>query len=322
MKSQSGNGYYDVKETTNGMTCTCPDFLNKGSKCKHILATEYYLEVDKETHRGIHLEKIRLTYAQSWNAYNEAQKAEVKLFDKLLTDLVETVLEPEQTIGRLRLPLKESLFCAIQKVYSQLSSRHAYSLFQNATEKGQIKHAPHFNAPSKLFNNPEIAPILHKLVLLSALPVAGLETDFAIDSIGFRTTTFSVYNGEKHGQTKEHKWLKAHMCVGTKTNIVAAVIVTDGNSNDSPQFNPLIQQTSELFTIKEVAADLAYSSRDNLDLVNIIGATPYIPFKKNATGNTRGSTMWSIMYHYFQLNRDEFLKHYHKRSNIESTNAS
>lgn len=27
------------------------------------------------------------------------------------------------------------------------------------------------------------------------------------------------------------------------------------------------------------------------------------------------------MYHYFQLNRYEFLKHYHKRSNIESTNA-
>jgi Transposase len=28
------------------------------------------------------------------------------------------------------------------------------------------------------------------------------------------------------------------------------------------------------------------------------------------------------MYHYFQFNREEFLKHYHKRSNIESTNAA
>lgn len=32
--------------------------------------------------------------------------------------------------------------------------------------------------------------------------------------------------------------------------------------------------------------------------------------------------MWKKMYHYFQFNRDEFLKHYHKRSNIESTNAA
>lgn len=28
------------------------------------------------------------------------------------------------------------------------------------------------------------------------------------------------------------------------------------------------------------------------------------------------------MYHYFQLNRDEFMDHYHKRSNTETTNAA
>jgi len=28
------------------------------------------------------------------------------------------------------------------------------------------------------------------------------------------------------------------------------------------------------------------------------------------------------MYHYFQINRDEFMEHYHKRSNIEATNAA
>ena len=28
------------------------------------------------------------------------------------------------------------------------------------------------------------------------------------------------------------------------------------------------------------------------------------------------------MYHYFQLNKDEVMEHYHKRSNVESTNAA
>jgi len=28
------------------------------------------------------------------------------------------------------------------------------------------------------------------------------------------------------------------------------------------------------------------------------------------------------MFHYFQLNRDDFMEHYHKRSNIEATNAA
>lgn len=197
VKSQSGHGYYDVKRTTSGMTCNCKDFVTRGGKCKHILATKYYLEVEKETPQGVVTEKIGLTYKQAWNAYNEAQKAEVKLFDELLTDLVKAKPEPEQTMGRPRLSIHDTLFCAIQKVYSQLSSRRAFSLFNNASDRGQIDHAPHFNVPSKTYNNLEITPILHQLVYLSALPVAGLETDFAVDSTGFRTTTFSAYNSAK-----------------------------------------------------------------------------------------------------------------------------
>lgn len=53
VKSQSGRGFYEVKETQNGMTCTCPDFVYRGGKCKHIAATKYYLEVQKETPEGI-----------------------------------------------------------------------------------------------------------------------------------------------------------------------------------------------------------------------------------------------------------------------------
>jgi len=266
VKSQSGNGFYEVKATESGMTCDCPDFLYRGGKCKHIQATRYYLEIEKDTPEGTVTEKVHLTYTQAWNAYNEAQKAEVNLFDELLKDLVKAIPEPEQTIGRPRLSIHETLFCAIQKVYSQLSSRRAYSLFQNATEKGQISHAPYFNAPSALFNNPDMTPILHELVTLSALPVAGIENDFSVDSTGFRTTTFSEYNGMKHGQTKEHRWVKAHLCTGVKTNIVAAVAITDENGGDSPQFGPLVRKTSEGFTIKEVSADMAYSSRNNLVL--------------------------------------------------------
>jgi len=323
VKSQSGNGFYEVKATESGMTCDCPDFVYRGGKCKHIMATRYYLQVKRDTPTGTITEKVHLTYTQAWNAYNAAQKAEVNLFDELLKDLVEVIPEPEQqTMGRPRLSIQETLFCAIQKVYSQLSSRRAFGLFQNATERGQIEHAPNFNQPSILFRNPEMTPILHELVTLSALPVAGLENDFSVDSTGFRTNTFSAYNGTKHGQKKEHHWLKAHMCAGAKTNIVAAVAITDEYSNDSPQFGPLIKKTSEGFTIDEVTADRAYSSRNNLESVNSVGGKAYIPFRKNATGRIGGSPLWKKMYHYFQLNRDEFMDHYHKRSNIEATNAA
>jgi len=322
VKSQAGKGAYEVKATPNGMTCTCPDFVYRGGKCKHIQATRYYLEIEKDTPQGTVTEKVHLTYTQAWNAYNEAQKAEIKLFDELLKDLVKAIPEPEQTTGRPRLSLQETLFCSIQKVYSQLSSRRASGLFQNATERGQINHAPHFNSPSKLFNNGEMTSVLHELVTLSALPVAGIENDFSVDSTGFRTTTFNAYNGVKHGQKKEHQWVKAHLCAGVKTNIVAAVAITDSNGGDSPQFGPLVKKTAEGFTINEVSADLAYSSRLNLQLAANAGGKAYIPFKKSATGRAGGSALWKKMFHYFQLNRDDFMEHYHKRSNIEATNAA
>jgi transposase len=322
VRSQSGKKVYDVKETPKGITCTCPDFLYRGGRCKHIAATRYYLEVQKDTPRGTVTEKIHLTYKQAWNAYNEAQKEEVRLFDELLKDLVESVPEPEQTMGRPRLPIREVLFCSVQKVYSQLSSHRAYSLFQNATDKGQIEHMPHFNVSSKLFHKPEMTPILHRLVTLSALPVAGIEVDFADDSTGFSTNTFGNYCEDKYGKTQKRQWIKAHLCGGVKTNIVAAVAITDEFANDSPQFGPLIRKTATGFIIDEVSADLAYSSRENLQTIENVGGKAYIPFKKNATGRAARSAIWKKMYHYFQLNRDEFMKHYHKRSNIEAVNAA
>lgn len=95
VKSQSGKGAYEVKATPTGMICTCPDFVYRGGKCKHIQATRYYLEIEKDTPQGTVTEKVHLTYSQAWNAYNEAQKAEVNLFDELLKDLVKAIPEPE-----------------------------------------------------------------------------------------------------------------------------------------------------------------------------------------------------------------------------------
>src|SRR6266852_2875459 len=41
------------------------------------------------------------------------------------------------------------------------------------------------------------------------------------------------------------------------------------------------------------------------------------PFKNNATGAIGG--IYEKAFHYFCLHREEFLKHYHPRSNVEST---
>jgi len=177
---------------------------------------------------------------------------------------------------------------------------------------------PHFNVASTTFNKKEITSILYGLVRLSARHLASVETDFATDSSGFRCSTFGNYCEEKHGTKRTRNWLKAHICTGVSTNIVADVIITDEHGADGPQLKKLIQNTAKHFKIGEVSADLAYSSRKNLQLIDGFGGTPYIPFKKNATGKSKGA-LWKKTFHYFQLHKEEFMEHYHKRSNVEST---
>ncbi len=66
-----------------------------------------------------------------------------------------------------------------------------------------------------------------------------------------------------------------------------------------------------------MSADLAYSSERNLQVIEDAGATPYIPFKSNATDSKGG--IWARLFDYFSFNCDEFVAHYHQRLNAEST---
>ena len=68
----------------------------------------------------------------------------------------------------------------------------------------------------------------------------------------------------------------------------------------------------------EVSCDKAYSSRKNLELIENVGAVPYIPFKKNSKKLRGATTIWGKMFYYFMYKHDEFLEHYHKRSNVET----
>jgi hypothetical protein len=50
------------------------------------------------------------------------------------------------------------------------------------------------------------------------------------------------------------------------------------------------------------------------------GAQPYIDFRSNTSSTDRRSTaVWKRMYSFYLNNRDWFMQHYHKRSNVETT---
>lgn len=319
--SQYGNGSYLVYQTGREIKCTCPDCKKRGLKCKHQFAVDYFMKQETDEKGNVTITKgFSVKYPRDWHNYNTAQNKEVEMFSVLLRDLLENVEEPSQSMGRPRLSKRESIFCAIEKVYSQLSSRRAHTLYREAKKKGQIGKAPNFNAVNKVLNRKDMTPILHKLLALSALPLKGLETQFAVDSSGFRTSRFNQYAVEKYGRKKEHKWVKAHIIVGTKTNVIVGAKITENNINDSTQFIPLVREADESgFDLKEISADKAYSGRRNMNFATEIGAMPYIPFKSSASGKSRASPIWRKMYHMFELQREEFDAHYHARSNVETT---
>ncbi len=112
------------------------------------------------------------------------------------------------------------------------------------------------------------------------------------------------------------------MC-GVKTNIVTSVEISDGYAHDYHFFKGLVARTGESgFNMKEVSADKAYLGGENLLVTLRHGAIPYIPFKSNSqVQSTYGakSELWTRMFHFYNLHREEFLEHYHKRSNVETT---
>ena len=112
-------------------------------------------------------------------------------------------------------------------------------------------------------------------------------------------------------------WVKTHIASGVRTNVVTAVRILDQHAHDSPQFVPLVKETKRHFEISEVPADKAYASLENFEAVAECGGQAFIAFRSNHTGAAGGHFVKA--FHYFQFHQDEYMAHYHKRSNVEST---
>jgi transposase len=259
------------------------------------------------------------SYPQDWTAYNEAQTKEGHLFMKLLSDLCCEVENKPYAFGRPKLPVGDMVFASALKVYSTFSLRRFVSLMRTAKEMDFTDTVCSYSSVSNYMRNPEMTPILMELIKQSSITLASVEKDFAVDATGFSTCRFKRWYNFRYGKETNYRvWIKMHIMCGTKTNIVTAVKLSESVESDSKFFKELVQTTAENFEISGVSADKAYSSKDNLECVQKVGGTPYIPFRSNTTGRSRGSLTWSKMYHYFMFHREEFLRHYHMRSNVES----
>lgn len=232
-------------------------------------------------------EKIRINYPQpSWAAYNRAQCEEERTAKVLLRSLCDGIEEPVQKMGRPRMPLRDVTFAAAMKVFGTMSGRRSTTDIKACEAAGLVDRAPAYNTVFKRMEDASLAPLFKRLVDESARPLAAVEKTFAVDATGFATQTYARWFDFKHGEDRRvQKWVKLHAAVGTLTNVITAAEVTSGTEHDSPQFAGLVAKR---------------------------GGQAFVPFKSNSSST--GSEAWERLYHLFSLNRDQFLRHYHRRS--------
>jgi transposase len=323
------NTRYKVKVTPAASFCTCADHETRGCKCKHIYAIEAYLKRETTHHadgsttvtESVTIKQTQKTYPQDWPNYNAAQVNEKKHFQELLHDLCDGIEQPgddKPRRGRPRVQLRDVVYGIVYKIYSTRSGRRFSCDLADSRDNGFVDSAPHYNTCFKYIEKAELYPVLMSLIERASLPLAAVESQFAVDSTGFAYSRFVRWYDIKYNRfTSEQQWIKAHLACGVKTNVITAVEIHGRDAADQSQLPTLVGSTAKNFTMREVSADKAYSDRKCFDAIHKAGAEPYNMFKANTTGGVGG--LFQKAFHYLQFKREEFLDHYHQRSNIEST---
>lgn len=219
--------------------------------------------------------------------------------------------------GRPPIHLDDRVIFCVQKVLRGVSCLDSDEFNGYVVGSRMVKQPIHPNTVSDIMNDPALTPILQELVSITALPFIPMEHLAAIDGSGFGApgTRWVQVRLDK----KKHKdYVKLHVIIGIESHAILGAIVTPANANDSPQFVPLLKAAADEFNLKEVTADAAYPSRENATVAHILGIKPYIDLKRSTRLDVYGSHPWDKMVCSFRDYTQDYLYHYHNRSQVEA----
>ncbi len=266
-------------------------------------------------------------YTQDWHVYHLAKTQEKRLFYELLRELSRIFPEvEEQKNGRPKAKLSDLIFSLGLKLYSNYSGRKTYSDLIHAQGAGFITKAPGVNTVNDFLNCETTYDLFLKMLTISAMPLKEIETDYAMDSSGFGSYQYERWQRvrfQKNSKGKPSKrgwrnYVKAHICIGTTTNVICSCEISYGNANDNTEAPKILRALQNNFNPKRISADKGYSSYRSHQIIQSLGAIPFIAFKENANPAKNSPKIWKYMFDYFKNNNDEFMNNYHRRSNVET----
>ena len=271
---------------------------------------------------------------RDFSTYNKAAERKWRHFHALLAHLSDIVgLSERKGRGRPQAVPSTILFACVLKVARKLSARELTSELELSYELGLISSVPRWPTVLKYLRDPDMHEFFRAFVTISSLPCRQLETTFCADASGLTTKSYRSWHGQKYGGDSEEAevntrggmrdWVKAHILIGTRTQVIVAADVTDADTHDSTRLPSLVSTAAREYRMEEIAADKGYVSRFNLDLVNDLGAIAYIPFMKHhIVPLTSDGSAWDKWIRYYAYRRDEFYEHYGlPRAEVESAFA-
>jgi transposase len=261
---------------------------------------------------------------QDWHAYHLAKTQEKRIFYQLLSELSQIVPEvKKQETGRPRAKLSDLIFSLGLKLYSNYSGRKSYSDFFHSEKAGFIFKAPGTNTLNDFLNCEATYDLLLRLLTISAMPLSSIETDFAVDSSGFGSYQYERWQkfrfSDNYKTKASRNYVKAHIAIGTTTNIVCSCEISAGNVNDHFEAPKILKALQGNFNPKRISGDKGYSSYRVQQIIQSLGAIPFIAFKDNTNPSENSPKIWIQTFECFKNNREEFMMYYHKRSNVETT---
>ena len=259
----------------------------------------------------------RKRWPRDESLYNKIQENEFQNFFNFVRFLTNKVCKSKR--------MKRIIQCLlIIHKFPNFSLRRARSFLLLLKEFGIIfVDIPCFKTLSNYRENNSLQIILDKLIEESSKPLSVIEHDFATDATGIRTNLFSSwYSIRCKKEIKRRDHLTIHITTGVKSNVVTALNVEIKSGNDNKIFREHVDKTIKNFKAKEFSGDGRYWCKENCKKVTEVGAKPYFLVWRNWSGKSRGCMPWKLMNLESKNNSEEYGKHYHKRSNVESTNHS
>ncbi len=127
------------------------------------------------------------------------------------------------------------------------------------------------------------------------------------------TTLFDRWLSHPTDRSKD--FVKLHAAIDNR-GAAHAIAMTDGTTNDSIVFPYLIGDVDA--PVGVVRADKGYLSRDNVQMVEDMGATPYLKPKSSSTLESKGRFAWRHMHFRYRQDQGAFLSEYNQQRRAEA----